>query len=255
MKPDPVQALGLPRRALVRERLSKKLLLDMAAETTSDRRLVTSAVGRATVEAVLTPTTTGIAEHRGSVRRVQDIAVISIDVPSPLGNKDQTRLLDIVHRSMPRPVVVLLPEPDGAATISVALTRISQTDNARSVVEAAIIGALSSLPPGALSLSRLDRTDLWAYYQDLAKTIATAGSGGVPSLDAVQAITERRRLDGLEADLATVTRNAQREKSLQKRIDLNARAGALRVEIEEVKSHLYAHTSSSSTSAQPEAGS
>ena len=75
---DPVLALGLPPRALVRERLTKKLLLDMAAETASDRALITKAVAQATVEAVLTPTTTGIAEHRDPVRRVQDIAVISI---------------------------------------------------------------------------------------------------------------------------------------------------------------------------------
>lgn len=213
----------------------------MAAETPSDRALVTNAVAGATVEAVLTPTTTGIAEHRGPGRRVQDIPVISIALSSPLGNKDQARLLDLLHRSMPRPVVVLLREPDDAATISVALTRVSQTDDSRSVVEAAISGAISSIPPGSLNPNRLNHTDLWSYYQAVAKTIATAGSGGHPDLDATHAITARHRLDELEVELATVTRQAQKEKSLKKRIDMNAHVKRLRAEIEDVRGLLYAH--------------
>ena len=240
MTPDPVAALGLPARALVGERLTKKLLLDMAAETVSDRKLITNAIASATVEAVLTPATTGIAEHRGPGRRVQDVAVISLVLAGQVSAKDQTRALELVHRSMPRPVVVLLKAPDDGVTISAALTRVSQTDDSRSVVEASIAGDLASLPEGSLNVGKLVRTDLWAYYQDLAKTIAIDGNRS-PDLDAEHAIAERRRLDGLEAYLTTVTRQAQQEKSLPKRIDLNARAKTLRAEIEDVRGVLYAH--------------
>lgn len=238
---DPVQALGLPDRAVVRERLTKKLLLDMAAETASDRKLITNAVGSATVEAMLTPTTVGIAEHRGTGRRVQDIAVISIALSAQLSSKDQARLLDLLHRAMPRPVVVVLRQPDDSTTFSVALTRLSQTDDSRSVIEAAITGGNSSLPDGSVALSKLNRTDLWAYYQDLAKMVATEGDGGNEDLDAKQTIAERHRLDDLEAELAAITRQAHTEKSLQKRIELNTHAKALRAEIEGATRLLYAH--------------
>ncbi|MFH6687338.1 DUF4391 domain-containing protein [Cellulosimicrobium funkei] len=237
---DPVQTLGLPERALVGERLTKKLLLDMAAETASDRKLITNAIASATVEAVLTPATTGIAEHREPGRRVQDVAVISLVLAGQVSAKDQARVLDLVHRSMPRPVIVLLKAPDDGVAISAALTRVSQTDDSRSVVEASIAGDLASLPEGSLNVGQLVRTDLWAYYQHLAKAIATDGNGS-PDLDAEHAIAERRRLDGLEADLATVARQAQKEKSLPKRIDLNTRAKTLRAEIDDVRGHLYAH--------------
>lgn len=240
MTSDPVAALGLPERALVGERLTKKLLLDMATETAGDRKLITNAVAGATVEAVLTPGTTGIAEHREPGRRVQDIAVISIALAGPVSVKDQARILDLVHRSMPRPVVLLLKAADGGVTISAALTRVSHTDDSRSVVEASIAGDLASLPEGSLNVGQLVRTDLWAYYQDLARAIATDGDGS-PDLDAEHAIAERRRLDSLEADLATITRQAQKERSLSKRIDLNTRAKTLRAEIEDVRGLLYAH--------------
>ena len=141
---------------------------------------------------------------------------------------------------MPRPVIILLKAPDDGVAISAALTRVSQTDDSRSVVEATIAADLASLPEGSLNVGQLVRTDLWAYYQDLAKAIATDGNGS-PDLDAAHAIAERRRLDGLEADLATVARQAQKEKSLPKRIDLNARAKTLRAEIEDVRGVLYAH--------------
>ncbi|UTT58954.1 DUF4391 domain-containing protein [Cellulosimicrobium cellulans] len=237
---DPVQTLGLPERALVGERLTKKLLLDMAAETASDRKLITNAISSATVEAVLTPATTGIAEHREPGRRVQDVAVISLVLAGQVSAKDEARLFDLLHRSMPRPVIILLKAPDDGVTISAALTRVSQTDDSRSVVEASIAGDLASLPEGSLDIGQLVRTDLWAYYQDLAKAIATDGNGS-PDLDAAHAIAERHRLDGLEADLATVARQAQKERSLPKRIDLNTRAKTLRAEIEDVRGLLYAH--------------
>ncbi|WP_282946543.1 DUF4391 domain-containing protein [Cellulomonas endometrii] len=240
MTSDPVQALGLPERALVGERLTKKLLLDMAAETANDRKLTTNAIASATVEAVLTPATTGIAEHREPGRRVQDVAVISLVLAGQVSAKDQARALDLVHRSMPRPVIVLLKAPDDGVAISAALTRVSQTDDSRSVVEASIAGDLASLPEGSLNVGQLVRTDLWAYYKDLAKAIATDGNGS-PDLDAEHAITERRRLDGLQADLTTVTRQAQKEKSLPKRIHLNTRAKTLHAEIEDVRGLLYAH--------------
>jgi len=235
-----VAALGLPARALVGERLTKKLLLDMAAETTTDRKLIANAIASATVEAVLTPASAGIAEHREPGRRVQDVAVISLVLAVQVSSKDRARLLDLVHRSMPRPTIVLLKTPDDGVMISAALTRVSQTDDSRSVVEASIVGDLASLPEGSLHVGHLVRTDLWAYYQDLAKAIATDGNGP-PDLDAAHAIAERRRLDSLEADLATVARQAQNERTLPKRVDLNTRAKNLRVEIEETKGVLYAH--------------
>lgn len=240
MTTDPLEPLGLPERARVHERLTKKLLLEMAAETSSDRTLINNAVASATVEAVLTPTTVGIAEHRETGRRIQDIAVISIALATTLSGKDEARLLDLLHRSMPRPVIVLLQRSDKCVVVSVALTRVSQTDDSRSVVEAAITGEMSSLPAGSLDVSRLVRTDLWAYYQDLARAIATEGHARSLGLNAERAIAERHRLTRLEAELATVARQAQREKSLQQRIGLNARAKALRTEIKNVRASLYA---------------
>ncbi|WP_431836173.1 DUF4391 domain-containing protein [Cellulomonas sp. Y8] len=237
---DPVQTLGLPARALVGERLTKKLLLNMAAEAANDRKLITNAIASGTVEAVLSPATTGIAEHREPGRRVQDVAVISLVLAGQVSAKDQARVLDLVHRSMPRPVIVLLTAPDDGVAISAALTRVSQTDHSRSVVEASIAGDLASLPEGSLNVGQLVRTDLWAYYKDVAKAIATDGNGS-PDLDAEHAITERRRLDGLQAELTTVVRQARKEKSLPKRIDLNTRAKTLHAEIEDVRGLLYAH--------------
>lgn len=240
MTTDPVEALGLPPRAIVRERLTKKLLLDMAAETAGDRKLLSNAVAGASVEAVLTPATTGIAECRDSSRRVQDVAVISVALSGPISTKDRTRLLDLLHRSMPRPVVLLLREPDAADTISVALTRVSRTDDSRSVVDATVTSETSALAADALSLRVLNRTDLWAYYQDLARAVATNGSGGGAGLDAKHAIDARHQLDALDAELGAVTRQAQKENSLQKRIDLNTRAKALRAEIQDLRGLLYA---------------
>ncbi|KMM46559.1 hypothetical protein CWIS_04460 [Cellulomonas sp. A375-1] len=247
--------LRLPERARVRERLTKKLLLDSAAETSGDRKLIGSVVAGATVEAVLTPATLGIAEHREPGRRVHDIAVISVALAVQLNKNDQARILDLLHRSMPRPVVVLLQAPDNETTVSVALSRVSQTDDSRSVVEAAITAEVSSLPHGSLSLVELNRTDLWAYYCDLARAVVTAGTGGNADLDAERLITERHRLDGLEAELATATRRTLREKSLQKRIDLNMHAKALRAEIEDVRGLIYARHQPHRTDAQPRAGS
>jgi hypothetical protein len=80
---------------------------------------------------------------------------------------------------------------------------------------------------------------MWALYRDLVRVAATDGRPVGVALQASEAVALRRRLIDLEAELASVVRNARQAKSQQVRIELNTSARTLRTQISRAREALY----------------
>ncbi|MDH6190281.1 hypothetical protein M2168_003313 [Streptomyces sp. CZ24] len=178
---------------------------------------------------------------RGTERTVVDIPVLEVVLADPTTAADRTRVTELVHRSMAKPVVLFALMPDGATTLSLALTHVSRTDPTRStsVIDAHVLVPAGQIEAGALRLDRLDRTDMWALYRDLVRTAAADGRPASTALQAGEAILLRRGLTDLETELATVVRDAKQAKNQQRRIELNTRARSLRAQMVRARSALY----------------
>jgi hypothetical protein len=235
------ELLGVPEGARMRERLTKKLLAAQFADTSpADAKLIDRAVASAQVVAMLRPETMQVPAHYGDDRNVVDIAVLEVTLAEKVSGTDCSRIADLLHRSMPRPVVVLIRTRDGGGgVLSLALSRPSKTEPEHSTIEAAVRVPLNDIVPGTLCLSRLNRTDVWTLYRDLVRVAAAGGRPGSTAMTAEEAVTLRRQLIDLEAELAAVVRDAKREKNQQRRIDYNTRGRDLRTQVERVRGSLY----------------
>ncbi|WP_259465045.1 DUF4391 domain-containing protein [Streptomyces sp. TLI_171] len=239
---DGVWLLSLPEAARQQHRITKKMLAaQFEDQAPADARLITKAVASARLVGILRPETIQVPKYQEADRVVVDIPVLEVVVAEKTTAADRHRVAELIHRSMAKPVVVLVHVSDGTTALSLALSHVSRTDPTRStsVIDAHVVVPAGQIAGGALHLDRLDRTDMWALYRDLVRTAAADGRPANTALQATDAIGLRRQLTDLEAELTTVVRDAKQAKNQQRRIELNEHARALRAQIAQARGALF----------------
>lgn len=249
---DPTCVLALPPTARIRERLTKVMLADAAAELGIDTKIIDRSVDLSSaVVGVIRPETAQVPVGRAGADVVGDIPVIHLVLTEKATSADRAKLIELMHRGMARPVILFVTSPRGSDWISLALTHVSSNDAGRSVIDARVLVSLVQIAPGSLHFNVLDKTDLATYYRDLIRAAAANGHPTVLGLTAEQIIRMRSELTTLEADLASTIRAARGERSQAGRIALNTRARDLRNQIETVVAALYSPVQSNPHQQQP----
>ncbi len=240
---DILDLLALPDDARVHNRLTKKDLAGQYEnEAPTDARYLNRIVAQATAVGVLRPEKIGVRGFKDADHEVDIIPVLNVVLTASARSGDIRRVSELLHRNTPRPIILQIALADGVPNMALAVTRLSLSDSTRttSVIEASLIVPTDEIADGALTLSGINRTDLWALYCDIVRIAAAGGRPASEALTAVQAIGLRRRLMDLESELNTVIRDVRREKNVQRKIDLNATASRLRRDIAETQTALYA---------------
>ena len=235
MSTDPlIEALALPLDARLDKRVPKKLLLEQGAPTAADKRRIQDGIEELLWVAALKPNTVGVPAYRDEAREYLEIAVLSVELRS---GAQSSRLIDLIHRAVPYPVV-LWSEQNGSASLSMAHKRLSRGEAGEVVVEE--VCRSEWLQPDApsdyqvaflasLALARQPRRDLCAVYQGWFDRLTAL---------AVAAITGRFTLPGnageaevwnaaladharIEREIAALRAQAERETQIGRRVELN----------------------------------
>jgi hypothetical protein len=126
-----IDALAIPREALVDRRVPKKLLLEQGAPTAADKRQVQDGIEEITWVAALKPINIGVPAFRDAVREYLEIAVLTVALRS---TAKPPRLIELIHRAIPYPLVLVTEHRD-AVTLSLAHKRWSQGEAGKVVIE------------------------------------------------------------------------------------------------------------------------
>ncbi|MBM4093239.1 MAG: DUF4391 domain-containing protein [Planctomycetes bacterium] len=243
-----IAALALPEDARVEQRVPKKLLMEQGAPTAADKRAIQDGIEELFWVAALKPTNVGVPAFRDDVREYLEIAVLTATIRH--GGK-VGRLVELVHRAIPYPVVLISrggAENAETASFSVAHKRWSQGEAGKVVIEdvqctAAFAGDaptpeeagfLASLP-----VAGLPRGDLFALYQGWVDRVAALGAARITGAFAVPGATAQGEVlrDGLEAhkamerELVQLRARAKKEKQINRRVELNLEIKRLEVEM------------------------
>jgi hypothetical protein len=228
-----IAALDLPAGSRVDQRVPKKLLVENGAPTAGDKRQINEGIEELLWLAALKPTTIGVPEYRDEAREYLEIAVLQLVLRE--GAK-ATRLVELVHRAVPYPVLLLTEQKDQLA-LSAAQKRWSQGEAGKTVLDGEIVSARfdesanPELIPSfldALKLNQQSRVNLRALYggwidSALAWNAAeitlrfTLGDG----LDSSGREEALREFGRLEAEAARLRAAAKKEKQIAKRVELN----------------------------------
>jgi len=230
---DFFKALQLPEASLVDRRVPKSLLIENGAPTAADKRKIKEGVERLQWVAALKPTTIGVAEYRDSEREYLEIAVLSLEIRT---ESKFSRLVELVHRAVPYPVVVVASFDD-RARISLAHKRWSQSEAEKSVLGGDVVAVAwrdadephRSTFLKALAISEQPSSNLLSLYQgwiDVLHALMAARLTGVFEIPKVadrlsarrSALADHRRL---ETEIAQLQAAATKEPQMPRRVDFN----------------------------------
>ena len=234
-----IHALALPAQAVVRTRVPKKLLLEQGLPTAADKRAVQDGLDELWWEAALKPQTCGLPAHRDAEQDHSELAVLRL---LPKADAKVPRLVQLIHRAIPYPVVLAVELPEGPI-LSLATKRASQSEKQAWVVE-----AVRSTPPilpgdtdflNGLALHAQQAADLRALYQSWLLRVEAlhasrlTGSYRLPA-DASTLRVHLERVAALERELAGLRAQAKRERQLNRAVQLNLSIKELEVEMEKL---------------------
>lgn len=229
-----IDALALPPDASVDRRVPKKLLLEQGAPTAADKRQIQDGVEEMLWVAALKPTNIGVPAFRDDVREYLEIAVLAVTLRA--GAK-ATRLIELIHRAIPYPVVLVAAHGD-TVSLSLAHKRRSQgeadevvIEDVRRTVPFDPYGptAEEALFLASLAVSSLPNRDLFALYQGWLDRMAALEAARITGTfmspaSADRAFAVRDGLDTharLQRDLAALRARAEKEKQVSRRVELN----------------------------------
>lgn len=244
-----IEALGLPAGARVDQRVPKKLLIENGAPTAADKKLINDGVELLTWIAALKPTTIGVPEFRDDVREYLEIAVLILQARS---SGRLARLIELVHRAIPYPLILLTEHPQGGS-LSFAHKRWAQNEEGKTVLDGDLTTAKFDVDDAlgkpflsSVNLLNQRKTDLFTLYQgwlDSTTALQAAsitGSFEVPAspAKAAERAEALRVTSQLESRIAALRSTAAKEKQMPKQVQLNLEIKKLKAELATARQQL-----------------
>ncbi len=228
-----VAALELPAAARVDRRIPKTLLGEHGAPTAADRRRINEGIEQIQWVAALKPTTIGVGAYHDEAREYLEIAVIRVMFR---GEKTTDRLLELLHRAIPYPVLAVA-ETSGQTRLSVAHKRWSQSEAGKTVLDGDPItvdapregaGHRSDFA-AALAVSRQPRASLLALYQGWLEALLALEAARLSGRYSILPTDEGRKarrtalqvILRLDAEIVRLRAAAAKEKQMARQVALN----------------------------------
>jgi hypothetical protein len=246
-----INALALPLGARVDQRVPKKLLLEQCVPTTADKRHIQDGVEELLWVAALKPTNIGVPSFRDEVREYLEIAVLTAALRAAA---KPTRLIELIHRAIPYPLVLVSAHGD-IVSLSLAHKRWSQGETGKVVIEEVRRSALfrpdsptaeEAAFLASLAVSGLPGRDLFLLYQGWLDRMAAleaaqiTGAFALPD-SAGRGSALREGLDTharIQREIAVLRAQAEKEKQLNRCVELNLKIKRLETELIAVKEKL-----------------
>jgi hypothetical protein len=239
-----INALALPPDARVDQRVPKKLLMEQGTSTAIDKRQIQDGVEEMLWVAALKPTNIGVPSFRDEVREYLEVAVLTATLRAAA---KPTRFIELIHRAIPYPLVLIAAHGD-TVSLSLAHKRWSQGETGKVVIEDVqrtapfrldALTAEEAAFLASLAVSSLPNRDLFSLYQgwlDRVAALEAARITGVftPPDSAGSGSALRDGLDTharIRREIAVLRAQAEKEKQLNRRVELNLKIKRLEAEL------------------------
>lgn len=243
-----VDAFGLPPSARVDMRVPKKMLAEQGAPTTADKRIILDGIDELQWFAACKPTTIGVPSFKDDIREYLEIAAVGCAFRP---EAKTTRLIELIHRAIPYPVLLITTDAEGPA-LSLAHKRPAEREAGRIVIDRVVstgpIGgtAVDQAFLASLALVRQPRHNLNTLYDGwLARVEALQAakvSGVYLATDDKDAVQRRREAlenhTRLQREIALLRAKAGREKQMKGRVDLNLQIQRLQAALADLNTDL-----------------
>ena len=238
-----IEALAIPAGALVDQRVPKKLLMEQGAPTAADKRKIMDGIEELLWVAALKPTNIGVPAFKDATREYLEVSVLTAELRA---TAKAPRLIELIHRAIPYPLL-LLSAHNGTTALSMTHKRWSQGEGGKVVIEDVRQIPLNTDAPSPeeteflenIAVSRLPARDLFALYGGWLDRLAAleaariTGNFRLPeSPKRASAVTEGLGMHvRLKRELALLRSRADKERQLNRRVELNTEIKRLEAEL------------------------
>lgn len=247
---DIVATLDLPDAASVGQRVPKRLLIENGAPTAADKRRINEGIEEIVWLAALKPTTIGVPEYRDATREYLEISVLRMTLHA---QAKSTRLVELVHRAIPYPVLLICVQADSVG-ISAAHKRWSEGEAGKTVLDGEVFTATPDFPAldlwrefsCALALGRQPRTSLLTVYQGWCDVLVACQAARITGnlvlpMSSAEAAARRAALSEygrLETESGRVRALAEGETQIPRQVERNLELKRLEREMQRLRSKL-----------------
>jgi hypothetical protein len=248
---DIIDAFGLPKECFVNQRVPKKLLVENGAPTSSDKRQINDRIELLNWVAALKSSKIGVPDYRDDTREYVEIAIISAIFRK---ESKATRLIELIHRAIPYPVILITHEieDDTSLALSFANKRWSQNESGKMVLEdKIIIGEFKSgsVPPEillCLAIGDQNHTNMLALYhswiEKLEAFLAATLTDKFSILKSKELAASRHKAlsehELIVRQIEILRNNAKHESQVSRRVQINLELKQLESKLAQVKKML-----------------
>ncbi len=231
------------------QRVPKKLLIENGAPTTADKKQINNGIESLTWIAALKPTTIGVPDYRDELREYLEIAVLTLQLRE---TGKVPRLVELVHRAIPYPVVLLTEHSEGS-NLTLTHKRWAQNEAGKTVLDGEITSSKLDISddlanPFSTSMNLLNQPkanlyDLYQGWMNTAIALQAAAITGTfqPAITPTQAIERAealREASRLESRIAALRATAAKEKQISMQVQLNLEIKRLKADLSTTQSQL-----------------
>ena len=240
-----LEALGLPPEARVDRRVPKKLFVEQGAPTAADKRHIQDDIEELLWVAALKPTNIGVPDFRDDVREYLEIAVLTLTLRN---QAKAPRLIELIHRAVPYPVV-LLAEHGDALTFSLAHKRWSQGEAGKVVLEESVVlvpldanTAAEKSFLDSIALAAQPRQHMFALYQGWIDRVVALNAARITGRFAASAGPEMTSVlcegletyDRIQRELIGLRAKIAKETQINRRVEMNLMIKQLELELDRI---------------------
>jgi hypothetical protein len=124
--------LSFPEKALLEKRIPKKQFLESGRLTGNDKKLFRDNVKNVYWQYTLKPSTCPVLPYRDNDREYLEVAILYVELVS---QKGLTRIAEVLHRTIPYPMMLVFTNNEENLSFSIAPKRFSQAEQGAFVVE------------------------------------------------------------------------------------------------------------------------
>lgn len=124
--------LSFPEKALLEKRIPKKQFLDSGRLAGNDKKLFRDNVKNIFWQYTLKPSTCPVLPYRDNDREYFEVAILHVEL---LSQKGLVRIAEIIHRTIPYPMMLIFSNDEENVAFSIAPKRFSQVEQGAYVVE------------------------------------------------------------------------------------------------------------------------
>ena len=229
-------------------RVPKKMLAEQGAPTAADKRIILDGIDELQWFAACKPTTIGVPSFKDEAREYLEIAAVGCAFRP---EAKTTRLIELIHRAIPYPVLLITTDAEGAA-LSLAHKRPAEREAGRIVIDRVV-------STGPIGFTEVDQAFLasLALVRQPRHNLNTLYDGWLARVEALQAAkvsgvylatddndSVQRRREALEnhtrllREIALLRAKAGREKQMKGRVDLNLQIQRLQAALADLKTDL-----------------